>query len=527
MSMSNPTAPVPNEHTGYGSTAGPAEYANTRPYTFAGQDQGFALLDDGTYIWMGTGSTPARLVRILKADPNTWISYTLTGPGEDACVSLADDGTYIWMGMGTVPAMLVRVPKAGWPLAPLSHTTYWLGAGEDACAGIAQDSTYIWMGLQTTPAMLARVPKAGWPLAPLSHITYTLAAGQNSCMSIADDGTYIWMGMQTVPAMLARVPKAGWPLAPLSHITYTLNGAGEANCNALVQDGTNIWMALWVSPAMLVRVPQTGWPLAPLSHTTYTLAAGQNLALSIAQDSTYVWMGLQTSPAVLVRFLKADPATRTIYTLAADEATCYALALDATYVWMSAETSVAGMPSATALLARVPRAIGTGFVIAADNLLCVTRVVSVRERTGRLLCQLAPAVAGDLLNQVRIRVNYPHHSHLSSAIHSALMLAAAVPTSHPVVNIKAALVPLDHLHTISLANNMGVPNVVETLGALGVAGGRAGNTGIQGTPHLYDVGADVVHAAWTGVVATVPAGSEECPGIDLSTYIFDLEAAGF
>ena len=137
---------------GTGALSDPVQMVPIDGTWLAGAQYCGALVDDGTYIWMGLLTNPAKLVRVLKADPTTRTTYTLAG-GEDSCYALAQDSTYVWMGLYTTPAKLVRVLKAD----PTTRTTYTLAGGEDSCYALAQDSTYVWMGLGTGPAMLVRV----------------------------------------------------------------------------------------------------------------------------------------------------------------------------------------------------------------------------------------------------------------------------------------------------------------------------------------------------------------------------------
>lgn len=194
---------------------------------------------------------------------------------------------------------------------------------------------------------------------------------------------------------------------------------------------------------------------------------------------------------------------------------------------------------------------GNGFLLQVPTLFAVTRVISLRERSGALTCRVETAVAGDMPNEVRVRVFTPRAGMTQATVRTSLRAGAAAPADHAAVDIQGAM-PIDnhlalgvqnalgatdHTHTITLAADANAPNVVATLGVLGVAAGAAPVTGIQNATMVYGVGlalahtfgagAPVVHAAWDGVanVAAGPAG--EAGAIDLSTYTFDVETAGF
>ena len=164
---------------------------------------------------------------------------------------------------------------------------------------------------------------------------------------------------------------------------------------------------------------------------------------------------------------------------------------------------------------------GNGFLITVDTLLCITRVVNIRETTGQLLCRLEPAVAGDGMNQVRVRAYLP-----TGALAAASIQAAAPINDHGTAAIKAAAPAANHTHFIDLAIDAGAANLVETAGVLGVAGGAVGVTGIRNALHVYGAGAVVPHTWATGaLVPAVPAS--ECGGINLAAYVFQAEVKGF
>ena len=132
--------------------------------------------------------------------------------------------------------------------------------------------------------------------------------------------------------------------------------------------------------------------------------------------------------------------------------------------------------------------VGGGFLIPVDTLLCVTRVVDVHERTGRLKVMLEPAIVGDGMNQVRVRVYNP----------TAL-----------------------HAHDLTSQGVVGPPGG----GAFGLPGLNTLFDGAAVPPPMHTV----LGAGATGIQnnAALLPGSEVVNATDLSTFTFDAETVGF
>jgi hypothetical protein len=72
-----------------------------------GENYGNGLTFDGTYIYAGLGTLPAKVVKINPSTMTTvavWTGET----GEEECYSLTFDGTYIYAGLHTSPAKVIR-----------------------------------------------------------------------------------------------------------------------------------------------------------------------------------------------------------------------------------------------------------------------------------------------------------------------------------------------------------------------------------------------------------------------------------
>ena len=127
---------------------------------------------------------------------------------------------------------------------------------------------------------------------------------------------------------------------------------------------------------------------------------------------------------------------------------------------------------------------GNGFLIPIDTLLGVTRIVSVRESTGRLQVKLEAAIAGDGMNQVRVRVFNPTSIHA----HDLASQGAGAPPAN----------------------------------ALGLS---------VGLNSLEDAGAAIIHTVpgggATGEPYTPGVPGTECLGVDLRLFTFQAEVRGF
>ena len=117
----------------------------------SGENNCYALTFDGTYIYAGIATSPAKVIKInpsTMARVSSWTGQT----GEDYCFALTFDGTYIYAGLYTSPAKVIKINPS-----TMATVSSWTGqTGEDYCVSLTFDGTYIYAGIATSPAKVIR-----------------------------------------------------------------------------------------------------------------------------------------------------------------------------------------------------------------------------------------------------------------------------------------------------------------------------------------------------------------------------------
>jgi len=132
---------------------------------------------------------PHKALEILK---KVWTGAT----GENYCRALTFDGTYIYAGLDTSPARVIKIN----PNTMTAVSLWYGGSGEGYCYALTFDGTYIYAGLNTSPARVIKIN----PNTMAKVSSWTGATGENYCRALTFDGTYIYAGLNTSPAMVIR-----------------------------------------------------------------------------------------------------------------------------------------------------------------------------------------------------------------------------------------------------------------------------------------------------------------------------------
>jgi streptogramin lyase len=259
----------------------PADGTYTVYTLSSGENNAESICFDGTHIWIGLTTSPAKIIKMDPAD-GTYTVYTLLS-GENNAQAICFDGTHIWIGLWTSPAKIIKMDPADG-----TYTAYTLASGEDIATGICFDGTHIWIGLYTSEAIIIKMDPADG-----TYTAYELSKSNDFAYSICFDGAHIWIGLNTVPARIIKMDPAD------GTFSADVLSSGEDSARSICFDGTHIWIGLNISPAKVIKMnPADG------SYTTYTLSSGENIARAICFDGAHVWVGLSTSPAKIQRITK-------------------------------------------------------------------------------------------------------------------------------------------------------------------------------------------------------------------------------
>lgn len=285
----------------------------------AGEDYCEALTFDGTYIWAGLWTEPAKILKINPFD-NSYTVITCAA-GENKCTSLTFDGTHVWAGLSPdAPAKILKINPVN-----NSYTVITAGVGQWYCRSLTFDGTYVWAGITNDPATVLKINPAD-----NSFVSVTEDVGESVAIyAMTFDGTYVYAGLNLSPFKILKIDPSD------NSIVVITGAAGENKCDALTFDGTYVWAGLCTDPAKILKINPTDNSYIVIEGT-----ASADCGSSMIYDGTYVWCGCYTYPA---KIMKINPIDNNIVTItaAATEDACLALLFDGTYVWCGLETSPA------------------------------------------------------------------------------------------------------------------------------------------------------------------------------------------
>ena len=282
-----------------------------------GENQARPLAFDGTYIYAGLNTSPAKVIKIdieTMATVDTWTGET----GEDGCYGLAFDGTYIYAGLNTSPAKVIKID-----IETMATVDTWTGsAGVNYCRVLLFDGTYIYAGLYLSPAKVVQID-----IETMATVdTWTGSAGENYCYGLAFDGTYIYAGLNTSTAKVIKID----PSDMETDDTWT-GDPGEDYCLDLIYDGNYIYAGLNTSPAMVVQID----PSDMSKNDLWAGTGSEDYCYSVIYDGTYIYAGLGLTPAKIVKIDSSTMDKISCYTFDTGEDYCLDMVFDGLYLYAS------------------------------------------------------------------------------------------------------------------------------------------------------------------------------------------------
>jgi len=195
----------------------------------------YSLFSDGTYIYAGLDTSPAK---VIKVDISTFTKTASINLTANSSRTLFSDGIYLYVGMDTTPASLIQIDLSTF----LETTSLTLAAGKNSIYTLFSDGTYLYAGLATTPGKIVKID-----LATFTEIS-TLTLSTNSSYTLFSDGTYLYVGSNTTPAKIIIVD-----LSLFIEIGVSTLAAGENSIYTLFSDGTYLYAGLLTSPGKVIR----------------------------------------------------------------------------------------------------------------------------------------------------------------------------------------------------------------------------------------------------------------------------------
>lgn len=286
---------------------------------------------DGNYMWFGTDTSPAKLVRVNPINNQT-TTYTLES-GEDSVFAMTTDGTYLYASTLTFPSKIIKIdPNTGSRV-----DTYTLTSPADRIMNMIYDGRYIWGVTYTSPAAVIKLdPTDG------SFVSYPMSSGDNSAWALVSDGQNLWISTDTSPAKIFK-----FNMSSGTYTSMTLSSPNVQYVNGGVFDGTNVWFSSGDSAAKLIKVnPQTD------RLQIFNMNSGENYGAALTFDGQNLWMSIKNG--AFGRLLKIDPQSpysHTTYNLDSVNVGMTNVAFDGVNIW-------AGTYSNPAVVYRVPYANG-------------------------------------------------------------------------------------------------------------------------------------------------------------------------
>jgi anti-sigma factor RsiW len=254
----------------------------------APEEQIYTSLYNGSYLWLGLFSSPAKIVKINSS--GNYTIYTCA-TGDDNATSMVYANGSLWVGLDSVPLKILKInPEDGSYKSYLLEESVFADGSGGVRNAVTFDGKYLWFGLWTKPAKLVRINPDD-----LSYQIYTCKEGEDNPSFALYDGKNVWFGLYTAPAKYLKVNPADG-----SCLAYTLK-EGENYIKTGVYDGKNVWFGLETKPGKLVKVnPDDG------NYVAYSLKEGENIITAGTFAQRYLWFSVASEPT---KILQVNPYT--------------------------------------------------------------------------------------------------------------------------------------------------------------------------------------------------------------------------
>jgi hypothetical protein len=313
------------------------------------ENQLYAMLHDQDYIFVGTFSSPGRIIQLKKTDLSRVHTVELQ-KGQNRVVAMHMDNGHLYVGLGTRPGAVLKLDKS--KFFPSNHDSgaakptsqqCVLKDGEDMISAIVVDVRYVYVATKVRPAVVVKIDKH--TLKRVSAVT--LSSDEFDIMSLVDAGAYLYASTLTRPGKIVKMDKD--KMTRVTAMTLT-RPWGDEQAWRLILDGPFMYAGTdssAESPARIVQIrtadmKELNWlPLEPddgnircmtfdkyyiyagtdaepgkivqlrredLVHVgTLTLEKGENSLMSMTIDATSVFVGTVTSPGRVVKIRKPGP----------------------------------------------------------------------------------------------------------------------------------------------------------------------------------------------------------------------------
>lgn len=255
------------------------------------ENRGLDIVYHDGYLYILTQSNPGKAIKIDASTMTTADSWTDPDGGAAIPAGITTDGTYIYIGRerNSVGARDGKVYKIR--MSDMTTIDTWTGSTPGKAAwALTYDGTYLYVGDQAEPAKVYKIDTS-----TMTTIgTWTGAAGQNISMELVNDGTYLYAGLLTIPGKVVKIA--------ISSMTTSETWTAAAGQNYVVHSGMlflngYVYANIGVNPTLTKCIDSSDMSTVETRRSVY----GQAGPYGICYDGTYLYVGFFISPAQVVQ----------------------------------------------------------------------------------------------------------------------------------------------------------------------------------------------------------------------------------
>jgi hypothetical protein len=207
----------------------------------APENQLYSMIHDHDFIYVGTFSSPGRILQLKKKDLSRMQTVALEN-GEDRVVAMHMDEGQLYVGLGTRPGAVLKLdsakffpPDGGGGGGTIQRCV--LNDGEDMISALVVDVRYVYAATKARPAVVVKIDKH-----TLKRVSAcTLNDDEYDLMSLIDAGAHLFASTLTRPGKIVKMNKA--KMTRVTAMTLT-RPWGDEQAWRLIQDGPFMFVAL-------------------------------------------------------------------------------------------------------------------------------------------------------------------------------------------------------------------------------------------------------------------------------------------
>lgn len=267
-----------------------------------------AVIDPGSgFAYLGTATNPGIVVKIALATgpaiPTRIGALVLpAGVGENNLMSAVIDPAagYAWFGTGSTPAKVVKVALGAGSTVPTRvGATPFLSTGENGLSSAVIDTAagYAYFGTQTSPGIVVKIALGAGSTAPSRVGALTLNSGEDFLNSAVMDSTagHAYFTTGTAAAGGVSVVKVGLGLANAAPTRLAVVRAGPVHPFSLIDTAAG-YAYVGTTSRFFARIALRGPLPAVTTSTRLFLCEGNIMCGVIDAAAGYAYFGTDSTP---------------------------------------------------------------------------------------------------------------------------------------------------------------------------------------------------------------------------------------